>query len=286
MKRIAFATCDTLTELTNDDRLAFAPLNARGIEVTPAVWSDPAVDWSSFDAVILRSTWDYNRRFPEFMDWLETVSQQTRLFNPLGLVQWNFSKDYLLDLEKQGVNIVPTHIVRQPQQQHLTDILTRHEWPQAVVKPVISIGGHDTWIIDQQDAERHQFAFDDLLDQRAMLVQPYMPEIKSLGEVTLVFFGGQYSHAVLKQAAPDEFRIHEHYGGKTIPYTPDADIIAQAQRVVDGLSPTPLYNRVDGVVRDGTLMLMELELIEPFLYLSYSAGAAERFAEQVAAYLG
>ncbi len=277
-RSIAFVTYAERPEGQPDDLLTLAPLAARGIAVTPAVWSDTAVEWTGFDAVVVRSPWDYFHHLDAFLAWLDRLEQAgTRLFNPPSILRPNTDKAYLRRLEAQGVPVVPT--AWPSEQDRLADVLAARGWDEAVVKPAVSGGAFETWRTNRAGADEAQERFEKLRRRGAVLVQPYLPAIETGGEASLVYFNGQFSHALVKRPKAGDFRVQPQHGGQQTGFQPDAALVQQGAEVLAVLPETPLYARVDGVVQHGTLLLMELEVTEPHLYLGTSAGAAERFAD-------
>lgn len=286
MAHIALATYKDEPDLYKDDRFLLDPLKQRGIQTEIVMWDDETVDWTSYDLVVLRSTWDYHVRSDEFLHWLRQLQAQSiNIINPLDLIEWNMDKRYLVQLEKHGVAIVPTVHLLSDSAVALQDILQAQGWDEAVVKPAISASGDDTWRTTLATANDHQARFDQLLQRTGVLIQKFMPEIQT-GEWSLTFFNGVYSHAVLKKPPSDSMFVHEERGGTIQLIQPSPKIVAQASsilRVVTTLTKQlPVYARVDGLVIDEALVLMELEGIEPELYIAYAAPyAAERFADAI-----
>lgn len=279
MPRLAFVTCAAVPDLTPDDQLAAAALNTHGATVASVVWDDPAVDWQRFDALALRSTWDYHQRPDEFRAWLAAMDTLgVPLWNPAATVRWNMQKTYLRKLAAEGLAVVETEWLLPGQPADLHAILARRGWAQAVVKPVVSASAHNTWRTTQERAAADRPRLEALLANGGALVQPFLEEIQTSGEWSLLFFGREYSHAVLKKPAAGDFRVQNEYGGGHEPASAPPELIRQAAAVLASV-PGPLaYARVDGVVRGGAFVLMELELIEPYLFLNSSPGAADRFA--------
>lgn len=288
MTRVAVATCDQFPELEDDDRLLAAALAARGCAPTPAVWDDPAVDWSAFDRVLIRSTWGYHEKPDAYLLWLERFrSRPGTLWNPPDVVADNVHKGYLLDLERAGIPIVPTELVRAGEPRSLGAILTRRGWSRAVVKPAVSAGAADTWTVGTEpgDGEPSELRFRDLVADRDVLIQPYLDEIRDEGEWSLVFIAGRYSHAVVKTPAEGDFRVQTEHGGTFRAGAPSADLIDRAARVVETIRQPWLLARVDGIVRDGRFLLLELELNEPYLGFHFAPGSADRLADALVATL-
>ena len=283
MTEIAFVTYAAGPEPTASDQLAVAALRDRGVTVTAVPWNNPSADWPAFDAVVVRSTWDYWAHPDAFPAWIDARGQDgTALWNPAPLLRWNLDKRYLRDLEAEGVPIVPTAWMEPGQS--LRGILAERGWTRAVVKPRVSGGGFDTWTCDahptaEQEAEAARLA----ASPRGAMVQPFVPEIADPGEWSLVFLGGRFSHAVLKRPCEGEFRVQEQRGGSSQPAIAPRTLVDAAARVLEHVRHPWLYARVDGCVVDGTLLLMELEMLEPSLFLEQHAAAPQRFADAILA---
>jgi hypothetical protein len=282
MQTVAFVTCAAWPGLTADDRLTCAALHQRGVPTAAVCWDDPAVDWNSFRVVVLRSAWDYVTRAAEFRAWIERMRRdQVALANSAATITWNLDKRYLAELAGRGVPVVPTVWLRRGESVDLAGVLATQGWDRAVVKPAISAGGENTWTTAARRAAADQAALDGLVRSGDVLVQRFMPQVGGEGEWSLIFFNKEYSHAVRKTAADGEFRIQAQYGGMTLVATPGDDLITAAQAVLAAVAEPLLYARVDGVVEEGQLVLMEVELIEPFLFLEAVPGSAERFAAAI-----
>lgn len=279
--RVALVTCGAIRELTDDDRPLLAALWNLGIRAEPAVWDDPAVDWSRFDAAVIRSTWDYHLSPAAFASWLARLEALgVALWNPPAVIRANADKSYLRELEAAGVLTPPTAWLPQGAKQNLDALLEARGWDACVVKPVVSAGAYRTYRVGLR-REGGQAALDEVLAHSAAMVQPFLPEIVEEGEWSFVFLGGEFSHAVLKTPARGDFRVQEEHGGKTVRREPPNALLAQARdAVIAGPRPC-LYARVDGVRRGGDLLVVELELIEPSLYLSHEPRAARKLAEAI-----
>lgn len=282
LSRIAFATYPGRPDLADDDRLAAEEIARRGSRVEPAVWDDPSVDWSGFDRIVLRSCWDYHLRLPEFLGWLGSLERAgAPVWNPPAVVRGNADKGYLVELAAAGVPVVPTVRVDRGTAADLAAILDERGWTEAVVKPAVSASAFLTRRIRREETAEAQGDFDHLLTLSAALVQPFLPEIRSRGEWSLLFFAGELSHAVLKRPGAGDFRVQTELGGNALAQKPSPALVAQARRVLERIPGPWLYARVDGVEVDGTFLLMELELIEPSLFLACDPEAPARFASAV-----
>ena len=281
-QRIAFVTCERLPEIHEDDRLVADALQRLGFQVTAAVWNDPAVDWRQFASVVIRAAWDYHLDEARYTAWLRRCEREgVNLQNPPATVLANIDKRYLADFADAGVAIVPIEYVDRGQRQSLRTLLERRNWTRAVVKPAVSASADGTWRTSLATAAADQMLLDEEVMRRSLLVQPFAEEIVTLGEWSVVFFDGEYSHAVLKKPAAGDFRVQEELGGHGEPRDPSPAIVEQARSVLAHAAGPLLYARVDGIERNGQFVLMELEINEPFLYLGSSGGAAKRFADAI-----
>lgn len=274
--RLALATSTIIPDIDADDAHLAISLKRLGVEPIACIWNDPAIDWSRFDAVLIRTTWDYFKHYAAFRQWLDRLPIPT--INSQRVLHWNSDKRYLLQLEQQGIAIIPTRITAA---QNLSDTLAALTAREVVVKPTVSGGAWHTLRGTLGDAAFEQ-AVTQLPQELDYMVQPFVPEVVDNGEWSLLFFDGQYSHAVLKRAATGDYRVQGMFGGSSEAIEPSAAIIASAQRALAAVAtvghPDHAYVRVDGVVVDDHFVLMELEMIEPLLFLAERPDAAERFA--------
>jgi glutathione synthase/RimK-type ligase-like ATP-grasp enzyme len=282
-KSLALVTCAAYPNFYADED-ALVPLFARlGVTARAVVWSDPSVPWASFDRVAFRSTWDYFQRLDEFLAWLERMEQlRVPLVNSPSLVRWNLDKRYLAWLAARDVAIAPTEFVAAETRCDLAALLRARGWTRAVVKPAVSGGAYRTHRVSLDEAAALQPEVDAILHGGALLVQPFLDEIVDEGEWSLLFLNNELSHAVLKKPAQGEFRVQPQFGGGFLPATPPAEMVAAATAVLRALPEPALYARIDGVRRGGEFLLMEAELIEPYLYAPGAPGALERYARAVA----
>jgi glutathione synthase/RimK-type ligase-like ATP-grasp enzyme len=276
--RIALATCAEYADLDVDDRLLISPLARLGVTAEPAVWDDPALDWARFDAVILRSTWDYPERLDAFLAWVGLVPH---LLNPPPMVGWNVDKHYLHELAAAGVPIVPTVIVEPGEPPGAVPL----GWDQVVVKPTVSAGSRDTARFLRDDARLLVLVERIQSSGRAVMLQPYQAAVDSAGETSLIFVDGRFSHAIRKgPLLPSDGSVTAGlFAAEEItPRNPPPVELALGERVLELITRrfgAPLYARVD--VLPGPL-LIEVELVEPSLFLEHGPGAADRFARAIA----
>ena len=286
MTRIALATYSKLPTLNDDDRLLVPALAALDVTAVPAVWDARAVCWDEFQGVLIRSCWDYHLRPGEFLDWIDQLERAgVAVWNPGNLLRWNHHKRYLRDLAARDVATVPTRWLPRGEAADLLALLADAGWREAVVKPAVSASAFGTWRTSTGTATGEQSRLDALLRIADVMVQPLLPEVADAGEWSLVFLGRRFSHAVLKRPAPGDYRVQWEFGGSAESAVPPGHLIADAERVIAAVRGDALYVRVDGVEREGRLVLMELELIEPHLFLGWDSGAAGRLAEALRAAL-
>lgn len=279
---IAFVTHAGLPELSADDRLAVEELGRRGAEVEAAAWDDPAVRWSAYDRVVIRSCWDYHRRLDEFLAWLDRMEEEKiPLRNPASVVRGNVDKAYLVDLAAAGLPVVPTVRLEHGTIVDFVGLLAERRWSEVVVKPSVSASAFRTLRVGRGEAAAAQGELNQLLAASGVLVQPFLAEIQTAGEWSLIFFNGEYSHAVRKRPGAGDFRVQQELGGSAEPERPAAALIEQARAVVATIRGPWLYARVDGVEIGGVFTLMELELIEPSLFLGSDPQAPARFAAAI-----
>jgi glutathione synthase/RimK-type ligase-like ATP-grasp enzyme len=295
MPSIALATYAALPALAPDEHPLVAELAAIGIRAAPAVWDDPAVAWGDFDGVVIRSCWDYHLRIDEFFAWIDRVAAMgARVWNPPRMLRWNSRKTYLHDLAAGGIRTVPTLWLAGDGARRSTlsleKILEDTGWHHAVVKPVVSASAHETWRLSRDDARVNRAIHDarlkTLVAGHGAMVQPFVPEIATDGEWSLLFFGGEFSHVVQKRAAHGDFRVQREFGGTFETMSrPTSRVLDQAERALRAAPGNSLYARVDGVVIEGDLVVTELELLEPSLFLDGDPAAPARFAAAIAAAL-
>jgi glutathione synthase/RimK-type ligase-like ATP-grasp enzyme len=284
--RLAIATCSTQPALYAEEQELVALFRARGVDAHPAIWDDPGVDWTSFDAVVIRSTWDYFERLDAFVTWLARLERDgVSVWNPPALIRWNADKRYLRDLERGGIRIVPTVFVERGARRELAEILSARRWEEAIVKPSVSAGAFRTRRFRVTEAAAHEAELEAILESCAALVQPYFSEIETEGEWSFLFFGSELALTVLKVPAPGDFRVQTFFGGSFRRMDPSPRLADQARAVMAALPQQPAYARIDGVRRRDDLHLLEVELIEPYLYLTAAEDAPRKYVDAIAALL-
>jgi len=280
MADFTFVTYAGLPGLDPDDRLAVVELERHGASVAAQVWNDPAVDWAQAGTVVIRSTWDYNLHHQGFLSWVDRVAAVTAIWNPAALVRRNSMKTYLRDLDRRGVPVVPTVWIDRGGPCDLRRLMRDRRWESAVVKPVVGLATAGVRMVapGDEDAQAH---LDALLTTGGAMVQPFMPSVSTYGERALVHIGGAYSHAARKIAF-QPLAVAGEAGEVAAIASPEERAVAD--RAIATLDTPWLYARVDVVPDEqGRPIVLELELIEPSLFLSLDAGAPKRFADALLA---
>jgi glutathione synthase/RimK-type ligase-like ATP-grasp enzyme len=282
LSTIAFVTYRDRPQLTAEDQRVCSILQRYGVKTQAVIWDAPDIRWNSYDAVVVRSCWDYHLQPSTFSAWLADLERlQVPLWNPVPILRWNLHKSYLHDLHAQGVAIPPTCWLARGCQADLKTVLADHGWAEAVIKPAISATAYQTWRTIRQQGTQDQPHFAASLQHADLLVQQFMEPVVKAGEWSFVFFHKQYSHAVLKKAKAGDFRVQDDFGGTVEVVSPGRRLLEQAQQIINAIAGPLLFARVDGIELEGQLVLMELELIEPFLFLDSDPQASERFARAI-----
>ncbi len=284
---VALVTSEALPHLYEDDLLLVAALDEIGIDSRPAIWSDASIDWLAFDALVVRTPWDYFVRLQEFRAWLDArIASGVRMCNPSEILDWNFDKRYLQDLEAAGVSLVPTIVVPRGARPDIVALARARGWDEIVIKPTISGGGYCTHRFRLDAADRYRDDIARTLLDRGLLIQPFLPEILSAGELSLMFFDGVFSHAVCKRPKAGDYRVQFQFGGTNETVEVRHEWIEGARACIAAAPALPVYARVDGVIRDGQFLLMELEVFEPLMFLARHPDAPGRFARAIQSRLG
>lgn len=277
--KIGILTCSRLPELLPSDQQLIPLFAKENIDAKAIIWDDESVDWTQFDYLIFRNTWDYYQKEEVFNSWLHKIELLgIKTFNPISVIQKNKHKFYLKELEKEGISILPSIFLEKNSTSNLHNVIPK-SWEKMVIKPAFSAGSYLTKLIDRSEIESIQTEFKEHFATKDFLIQEFRPEIKELGETSFIFFDGKFSHAVNKKPVENDFRVQIQYGGKYTLIEPNADLLLQAELILSKIPEKLLYARVDGIVIENKLHLMEIELIEPDLYFDLAEGARELFVE-------
>ena len=271
---------DSLENFYTYDKLLIEPMSKLGWDAEEISWRKENVDWNDYTAVIVRSTWDYQNDFKKFLNVLESINDSSaHLENDLELMKWNMNKNYLFDLETKGVKIVDTIWEKSFNSNNVHHYFSEFNSEEIIIKPNISANADNTFRLSKEKLIENMEKLEQIFSQREFMVQPFMKNIIDEGEYSLFFFNGEFSHCVLKKPKENDFRVQEEHGGKFRIVVRNQQQILIAESIINKLSTIPLYARAD-LVRNAQneFVLMELELIEPSLYLNTDIQSPERFA--------
>ncbi len=265
-----------------EDNAVRTALEAKGLKVHRTNWDNPNFDWSTTKYVIFRTTWDYFERFPEFSKWLEEVSTKTNFINQKDLIYWNVDKHYLADINEKGIHIPSTVFVEQGDTRSLSEVVSTTTWDEIILKPVVSGAARHTYRFKPSESENYEEIFQTLIAEESMMIQEFQNNILTKGEVSLMVFGGKFSHAILKKGKPGDFRVQDDFGGSVHPYSASEQEIAFAENAAKACTPMPIYARVDMIWdNDNQPAIGEIELIEPELWFRMDDNAASMLAEAI-----
>lgn len=274
---IKYSAANGFNEMT--DLLPY--LQNKGLDIEPAIWDDPAVDWTKYDIALLKTPWDYHQKIDAFKAWLDQMeSLNIRLLNDYKIVRWNLDKHYLREIIADGFDVIPSAFLEQGWKGDLLPLFEELKTASIIIKPCISGGSKNTIIVHKDKAADSYEQVVALLTEADYIVQPLMNEVQN-GEWSYIFFNNTYSHTILKKPKAGDFRVQQIYGGSIDTLYPDAEEIAHAATYVEKYAKGCLYVRVDGLMVNGHFVLMELELIEPYLYLSYGENALENYYQAI-----
>ena len=277
---IVLATASDQPDITASDRLYAEALERRGFHVAGTPWDGPRRAFDDAAAVVIRSTWGYYRAADSFRDWTEAMAAATRLFNSIGLVRWNLRKDYVGKLAAAGVRVPHTRFVACATEA-IGRVFAETGWDRAVVKPATGASGYSVELVARDSVAASVAGLAAEARAAGVLVQEFLPEIAE-GELSLIYFDGVFSHAIRKRPPRGEFRVNSRFGAARNVETPSHGVAEQGATALRALPEVPLYARVDGVIRDGELIVIEVEVLEPALFLEFDPASAERFAEATA----
>ena len=280
LRKCAFLTLEDRSGFCIYDHLLVEPLNKLGWDVEEIPWNRNNVEWRQFDAVVIRSTWDYQNAPEVFLATLQTIESVTTLYNPVDICRWNLNKRYLQDLQTKGVPIVPTLWWNNLNEKSIESVFQTFATNRLVAKPLIGANADDTFVLKSENPETWNDAIR-VFGNREVMIQPFIDSILTVGEYSLFYFGGQLSHAIVKRPADGDFRVQEEHGGIIRPISPPDDLVRVGGEAIKAIDRELLYARVDLVtLKSGQPALIEMELIEPSLYFEECPNATGMFADQ------
>ncbi|ANH59289.1 ATP-grasp domain-containing protein [Dokdonia donghaensis] len=268
--------------ILDERKLITQALEDLGLKVHCTAWDDAEFDWSQTRAVVFRTIWDYFERYDEFSAWIEIVKAKTQLVNSYDLIQWNIDKHYLEDLQNKGVAIVPTEYVDTGSYRSIAEVCLERDWQDVVIKPAIAGGAFHTHKVLEFERADYEEVFENLVAERDMLIQPFVPTISSRGEASLMVFNGKFTHAILKKPKQGDYRVQDDWGGTVHPYSPTQEEITFAEDCFKACNTMPAYGRADILWgENGDILLGELEIVEPELWIRNDPASARQFAQGV-----
>jgi glutathione synthase/RimK-type ligase-like ATP-grasp enzyme len=282
MPRCAFLSTDNLEEFFVYDDLVKPFLRRLGWAVEDVSWRNKYVNYNEFDLVIVRSTWDYQDDPDAFVKCLERIdASSARLENPLSLMRWNLSKDYLKALAEKSVPILPTLWYEQYDSTMLNQAFEHFKSDELIIKPLVSANADHTYRFRKNDITPLTEILMTTFAERPFMVQAFESSIIKDGEYSLFYFDGVFSHAICKRPAQGDFRVQEEHGGQLEAIKPTDDMLLLAKQTINALPAPALYARVDMLNTSHGLAIIEVELIEPSLYFNMDVESAQRFANTI-----
>ena len=286
-KRCAYLTMDNIDGWEIDSDLSFEPMQTLGWSIDMIPWRTVNVDWEQYDAVYICTPWDYPDDPDLFLKLLDAIDRSHAvLINDLALVRWTIPKTYLRDLESRGAAIVPSIWYDEFDPDALPGFFDAHQVERIIVKPVVSTNAHNTFLLERTVPTNLVKELENSFATRPFVVQPFMQNVQAEGEFSLFFFSNEFSHAILKTPKEEDFRVQEEHGARIVSTEPESALLETAADLLRLVEPTPVYARCDFIRgADGRFLLMELELIEPSLYLRMDSESPMRFARAFDAYV-
>ncbi len=280
-KKVALLSMDNTKGFFTYDKLLIEPMKSFGWDAEEISWRNENINWDEYNAVIVRSTWDYQKDHKKFLDILEKINNSSaHLENDLELMKWNMNKKYLFDLEQKGIRIVDT---LWKSNFNLNDVEKSFEIfnsEEIIIKPNISANADNTFRLTKEKLSEIKNELERIYLNREFMIQPFMKNIVDEGEYSHFFFNGEFSHCVLKKPKEKDFRVQEEHGGKFKSVIPTEQQITIGKNIIDKLAVLPLYGRTDLVrTADNDFALMELEAIEPSLYFNMDEQSPVRFTK-------
>ena len=269
-------------QVLTEDNLLKTELEKLDLRVVKKAWDSLNFNWSETKFAIFRSTWDYFDKFKDFKTWLEKVKEETTFINSYELINWNLDKKYLIELNKKGVNIPTSEIITKEDNLNLESLFKKHDFSEAIIKPTISGAARETYKISKNNFHEYEKKFFNLKSKEDLIFQEFLSNIISKGEISLIFIGENYTHAVKKIAKEGDFRVQDDHGGSVEVYDASKEEILFAQNCLAKCPILPVYSRVDIIYdNENEISLGEIELIEPELWFRNNKTAAKLLAKVI-----
>lgn len=287
MKNIAVLTSLQMPDLLPYDHEILSLLNAvPGISAKPVIWETQWEQLCDFQLALFRTTWGYHEKienFKEFLNFLDAIKLPA--YNPTSIVRSNLHKFYLKELASKGVDILPTEFIEQDTQVGLKSIVETNSWSQFILKPAVSAGSYKTFLFDMEDIDEAEIIFSELKKHGDVLVQKYVDSVRTLGEFSTIYFSNGYSYSVNKLPDKDDFRVQYQYGGQYKLIELPKLVAEQSDFVASLFVKDCLYTRIDGLIYEDNFYVMEVELIEPDLYLNINPDGIREFVNSVVSFV-
>ena len=281
MKRCALLTMDDMEGFYSYDKLIIPELELLNWNVSEVSWH-ANVDWSEYELVVVRSTWDYQQHTEKFLNVLNNITLSgATLANSLDLIRWNINKSYLKSLNLQGIPIVPTTWHSNFCFKSILSMFNEMDCSEIIIKPVVSANADDTYLLNAESLRNNLSMLGKCFNNREFMIQPFIKSVVEEGEFSLFYFNGNYSHCILKTPKKNDFRVQEEHGGSLMSIQPNSLLKNLSLKVLSLLPEQPLYSRLDFVREGQSFYLMEIELIEPSLYFNMDKSSATSFAKSV-----
>lgn len=266
--RIGLVTCEEEPDLWDDDALLLKSLKESGVPCEPVIWSDQRNNYKNYDILVIRSVWDYHYKYKEFLNWLALLeNNNTRVFNSVDALRENSNKIYLANLQKLGIPLVPSAFFKSEDASLvvLPELFERFKCKELVIKPFVGASSYQVEKIDQ-NTDFNLFVYCQK-NPCGFIVQKFIPEVFIEGEISLIYLNGIFSHAVRKKPKQGDFRVQDDYGGTFEYIDPNIELRQKVDKIMRNLQPDLLYARIDCLWTKNLFYLMEVELVEPILYL-------------------
>ena len=269
-------------QVLTEDQLLLIELEKLGLRVIKKAWDSSDFNWSATKFAVFRSTWDYFDKFKDFKKWLEKVKEETTFINSYELINWNLDKKYLIELNKKGINIPTTEVITKEDNVTLESLFNKYDFNEAIIKPTISGAARETYRISKNNFYNYEQKFLDLKLNEDLIFQEFLNSIITQGEISLIFIGCKYTHAVKKIAKKGDFRVQDDHGGSVEVYNANNEEIIFAKSCLDKCPKLPIYSRVDIIYdNNNELSLGEIEMIEPELWFRNNKDAAKLLANEI-----
>jgi glutathione synthase/RimK-type ligase-like ATP-grasp enzyme len=270
----------------NEDDLLIKFLTSKGLTIKKEIWNNDEVKWENYDLAIVKSPWDYFNLIEDFYAWLAQLKgKNIRLLNPIDIIKWNADKHYLHDIAQAGLKVTDSIFLTKNETVDLNQYFSIFNTEKFIVKPVVSGGSKNTFKVTAANAEEISETLKTLIRKEDFIIQPFLNEIEENGEWSFIYFGGKFSHALIKKAKSGDFRVQSTFGGTVHSVDPSSAVLRKADQYINRFAKDCLYARVDGAIVNEEFVLMELELIEPFLFLDTNPNALENYYQALLRFL-